>query len=291
MNKRWLVTLVAMLCAFVPRAHAQETEFPRDLHGLWWEPSDPGWAIAMFDHQVAMSSAHLVYDTEGMPTWVVTPRLDCFRDQPPFLGITCGGALYRVTGSWFGASSFRAADVVIDQVGEWEGNFSVPLYGGNGPDLRRALSFSYSIDGQPFGANGLRSMQIQVIDPDGPLLWRDGRYSGLWSNPDEPGWGVGVFVQNNTLFATLLVHGPDRQPRWYVVSANAPEFDDRPDRIFEGLVYETRGYPRGSGLFGASELLLVGRASLHFGAEVNDPASLRYSINGVQVSRTIVRPD
>jgi hypothetical protein len=35
----------------------------------------------------------------------------------------------------------------------------------------------------------------------------------------------------------------------------------------------------------------VGSASVHFGISRDDPAQLRYSIDGVQVSKTVTRPD
>ena len=294
MNKRWLLTLTIVLGAYVQSAWAQQNqnpELPRDLHGLWWQPADPGWAIAMFDHPSAMSSALLIYDNEGMPTWLVSPTLDCYRDMPPWVIDHCGGALYRVMGPWFGAPTFRAAEVVVNEVGEWTGPFAYPLVGGVGPNLQRTLYPLYTIDGVTFVGSGMKPMMVQAIDPSAPSLVYDGRYAGLWGNPDESGWSIGIFVQNNSLYATLLVHGPDRQPRWYVVIANASAYDPRPDRIFEGDVFETRGYPRGLGRAGSSQVRQVGRASLHFGAGPSDPASLSYSIDGVQVSKTIVQPD
>ena len=289
MNKRWIFTLLAMFGACVQGAWAQNPELPRDLHGLWWQPTDPGWATAVFDHPSAMSSALLTYDWDGKPTWLVAPRLACHRDTPPWLNVECDGAMYKVTAPWFG-ESFRTQEVRVREVGEWRGNFRVPLFGGTGPDLRRILYLSYTIEGVTTIGQGDRPMRIQAIDPSGDFNWLDGRYSGLWGHPDESGWGVGIFVQNNDLYATLFVHGPDREPRWYVVSAKASDYDDRPDRIFEGNVFETRGYAQTRFPLGATQLLWVGRASLHFGAGADDPASLSYSIDGVQVSKTIVRP-
>jgi hypothetical protein len=291
MDKRWLVTLIVALGVSAPSVWAQEQnpELPRDVHGLWWDPADPGWATAMFDHPSAMSSALLIYDHEGTSTWLFAPRLACYRDQPPWINFLCDGPMYRVTGPWFG-STFRASEVEVEEVGVWSGSFQAPLFGGVGPDLRRSLFLANSIRGVIDREHGQNPMEIQRIDPNASFLWQDGRYSGLWGDPDESGWGIGIFVQNNALYATLLVHGRDRQPRWYVVVANASPYDLSPDRTFEGAVFETRGYPSDMRLAGLSHVRQVGLASLHFGAEPGDPASLSYSIDGVQVSMTIVRP-
>jgi hypothetical protein len=35
----------------------------------------------------------------------------------------------------------------------------------------------------------------------------------LWINPSESGWGISVYHQGATLFASLFVYGPDGQPK------------------------------------------------------------------------------
>jgi hypothetical protein len=291
MKKQWFLTLLVAFGLFAPVAHAQQdAELPRDLHGLWWQPGDSGWAAAMFDHTDFMSSVLLVYDLDGRPIWYTAPKLDCFRKEPPWLNFQCDGAVYRVTGSYFGATSWRAADVTIRNVGRWSGYFYTPLFGGVGPDLHRSLDLTYSTDGPSLISHGQRPMRIQAVDPDASFLWQDGRYSGLWQNPDQNGWGVGVFVQNDSLYATLLVHGPDNQPRWYVALAKASRFDDRPDRIFGGDLYETTGWSDNDiALTGAKSIRRVGAFSIHFGAEPGDPARLNYSVDNIHVSKSIVR--
>lgn len=293
MNRRWILTLVAALGLSVP-AWAQEQQpnpqIPRDLHGIWFDPGDDGWAAAMFDHDDAMSSVVLTYDDAGVPAWFTAPRLECYRDLPPWVVDYCFGPLYRVTGTWFGASSFRASDVTVKQVGVWDGSFRYPLFGGTGPDQRRVLYLTYSVDGEEKLGNGQKPMRVQQIDPRGNYEWVDARYSGLWGVPSERGWGAGIFVQNDNLYATLFVHGPDRQPRWYVIVAEASPYDDRPDRIFEGEVYETRGFAKGTyRRAGSQSVRKVGTASLHFDAEPFKNATLDYSIDGVEVSKTISR--
>ena len=44
MKKCWLVTFVVAFGCFAQGALAQERnqEFPRDIHGLYWQPADPG---------------------------------------------------------------------------------------------------------------------------------------------------------------------------------------------------------------------------------------------------------
>jgi len=296
MKKCWLVTFVVAFGFFAQGALAQERnqEFPRDVHGLWWQPADPGWATTVFDHETAMSSALLLYDHEGRPIWFFSPRLDCARETPRDILVGCFGAMYRVTGPWFGEPTFRPDLVRAEAVGEWSGGWAAPLFGGVGPDSRRTLYILYTINGTTIRMGGGTPMLVQVIDRDAPLLYLDTSHSGLWGNPNERGWGVGLFQQGNKLTATLFIHGRDGQPRWYVVNATAPEFFDVTvgppfNRLFEGEVFETRGHPWGVVTTEQYSARRVGSASLRYGATAADGASLRYSIDGVEVSKTIFR--
>ena len=266
-----------------------DPEFPRDLHGLWWQPADPGWATAVFNHRVAMSSVSLLYDGEGKPTWLVSPRLDCTRDMPPWLNVRCNGPTYRVMASWFG-ETFRPSENTVTEVGDWRGHFLLPLFGGIGPTPRRQLFLGYSLDGDDFLGDGMQPMQVQIVDPKVDYHYMDGRYSGLWWKADESGWGVGLFQQGDKLVATLFVHGRDRKPRWYVVNMSQAGYETGDDRLFEGDVYETRGHPSGQVSNETFTARVVGRASIQFGMDPGyDSAQLRYSVDGVQVNKTIVR--
>ena len=42
--------------------------------------------------------------------------------------------------------------------------------------------------------------------------------TGLWIDPSESGWGLNLFHQGATVWASLFVYGPDGQPRWYTAS-------------------------------------------------------------------------
>ena len=69
-------------------------------------------------------------------------------------------------------------------------------------------------------------------------------YTDLWwTSPDgsEDGWGVNVIQQDDILFVTLFVFGPDGSPRWYVgpstgYTSSSPGVD-----VFTGILYSTSG--------------------------------------------------
>lgn len=84
-----------------------------------------------------------------------------------------------------------------------------------------------------------------------------GKYTDLWFNPQESGWGMNVVQQLDTAFVTLFVYGPDGKPTWYVApdaqitaigSGNLP--------LFNGALYKTEG-PAHTGPFDPTKVKAV----------------------------------
>jgi hypothetical protein len=297
MKRNWIFALGITLAALAQGASAQTEprfpQFPRDVHGLWYQPNDPGWAVTVFDHSTAMSAALLTYDFEGNPTWFYASTLECFREGFSGLNANCLGPMYRVTGPWFGESTFRNDQVRYEVVGDWEGWWSVPLFASVGPTLRRDFFLTYSIGNALIRPFADQPMKILPIDPDEPLVYYNTSQSGLWVTPTESGWGVGLFQQGMRLTATIMVHDRNRQPRWYVAHMKTTTFllpyEADPGRLFEGEVYETRGHFYGRVSVEPHQMRRVGNASVKFSPELDGPAALSYSIDGVRVSKTIRR--
>jgi len=111
-----------------------------------------------------------------------------------------------------------------------------------------------------------------------------------WWNPDESGWGLVVMHQQDFIFATFFVYRSDRSPYWVTAHlqkvgtgglATAPQ-------VFTGPVYETSG----PGFGGAFDPNLVGQVQVGtatFSSVNVNSATLQYSINGVNVTKTIQR--
>src|SRR5690242_17237848 len=112
-------------------------------------------------------------------------------------------------------------------------------------------------------------------------------FSDLWYNApaeSEAGWGVNVAQQADVLFATLFVYGPDRVPHWYVasnVAATGPT-------TFSGALFNIgSGTWFGAAWAGITPPQQVGDIAFAFDSSTH--GTLTYSVNGVQVTKTIVR--
>jgi hypothetical protein len=57
--------------------------------------------------------------------------------------------------------------------------------------------------------------------------------TGLFWNPAESGWGVGLNQQSDIIFVTLFTYDENNQPKWYVVSNCAVATDSCSGRLFE----------------------------------------------------------
>lgn len=82
--------------------------------------------------------------------------------------------------------------------------------------------------------------------------------TGLWMDPIEPGWGLGLAQQGDVLFATLFVYDEARRPTFYVAS------DVRPDAtgLHKGTLYRSSGPWFASDSNQAASLAPVGTISL-----------------------------
>jgi hypothetical protein len=262
------------------------TRFPQDYHGLWWNPAESGWGTSVFDMGGAtLFSVIFVYGPDGNPVWYVAPNVsDCAVEFVPFIDITCGGKMYQTTGPWFGGGPFNPASVSIREVGNWSGDFVGP-FGGGAP--ARQLGISVTIDGATFKRSTLLPQDISG-SAAANYSTTDSKFTDLWWNPDESGWGVGIFHYKSTIFSVLFVYNAAHQPTWYIMSMNETTLPgDKSQRTFEGPVYVTHGTWWLADSFKLQDVHTVGNARFVF---PNDGlnASLSYSIDGNSV-QTVIR--
>lgn len=114
--------------------------------------------------------------------------------------------------------------------------------------------------------------------------------SDLWWNPAESGWGVNMIMQYDTLFATLFVYGADGRSHWYVASSmvgNAAPADQR--QYFTGRLYETTGPVVTSATFDPSAVTVRDVGQVTFEYQRPDTGILTYTVDGMTVSKRIVR--
>jgi phospholipase/lecithinase/hemolysin len=248
-----------------------------NVTGLWWNPAESGWGIN-FNHQGSVVFATLfTYDLAGKPLWLVMSNGVRQAD-----GNTFTGDLYQTTGPAFNAVPFTPIGAAnITKVGTMSLAFS----------SLSAASLNYSVNGVAV----IKSIQPQVFgtraatcQPTQASRNTLTNYQDLWWNDAESGWGVNVTHQDNTLFATLFTYDASGKEMWLVMSAGARQTDGS----YLGDLYQTTGPAFNAQPFtpiAAENVTKVG--SMQFRFSDGTHGTLTYSVNGVSVSKSIVRQE
>lgn len=113
-------------------------------------------------------------------------------------------------------------------------------------------------------------------------------FSDLWWNPNESGWGANVAQQNDILFVTLFVYGPNGSPTWYVASGTTWTGQSASTPTFTGKLYQTSG-PFFTGAFNPANVTVTEVGTLTFAASGANAATLTYSVNGAVVTKSVQR--
>jgi hypothetical protein len=117
--------------------------------------------------------------------------------------------------------------------------------------------------------------------------------TGLWFDPSESGWGLGLAQQGDTVFATLFVYDDAHRPTWYVASSvkdDGRETFAASEPVFAGTLYRTSG-PVFSGAFDprAVSSAPVGTLNVTYTDASGTRLGVQYTIDGIQVSKTLQR--
>ncbi len=113
-------------------------------------------------------------------------------------------------------------------------------------------------------------------------------FSDLWYNASESGWGVNLIQQNEIIFVTMFVYGPSGQPTWYVGPSTAYTGNNNGIVSFTGPLYATTG-PWFGGTFNPNNVTFRQVGAVSVAAGQVDTAAISYSVDGVQVTKTITR--
>ncbi|MBL8523002.1 MAG: hypothetical protein JNN20_04880 [Betaproteobacteria bacterium] len=112
--------------------------------------------------------------------------------------------------------------------------------------------------------------------------------SDLWWNPNESGWGVTLNHQGEVLFVTLFVYGADGKATWYGAPNTPFTGNTAEGASYSGQLYQLNGPPLGTP-FSAGTVTARPVGNVTVTATSSSTATLVYTVDGVQVSKTIER--
>ena len=234
---------------------------------LWWQPSEPGWGVN-FNHQGNILFGTLfTYDLDGSQMWLVMPN---GQRQPDG---SYAGELLRTTGPPFNATPW--SNVANSPVGSMRVRFDTPSLG----------TLTYTVNGTTVA----KSISRQEFSSRPSCMWSafDRSYAtnfqDLWWNPAQPGWGVNITHQGNTLFATLFTYDASGRGMWLVMS-NGEQIGAA---SYSGTLYRTTGPAFNASPWTPNANVAVGTMTFNFVA--GNSGTLTYTVDGIEVTKSIER--
>ena len=254
------------------------------LSGLWWNPSEPGWALAVEQQGDTLFAAWATHDVDGSPTWFfVTANLGLDEDLG---GSFASGSLYKATGPAFGRS-FDASRVKVvgdpstllalgfSSSGETGAGtlYYDPCYG----DYCSYITFT--LTRAAFGVPNRQCFVNRLVAP-GPSA---PNYQGLWWNPSEPGWALHTTHQGDVVFAIWFTYDAAGKATWFSFAAQKSGA-----QTYTGTVYRTTG-PAFSAAPTSSPVTntAVGTATLDFTDRSH--GTFAFNVNGISQTKAIER--
>jgi hypothetical protein len=247
---------------------------PLNAQGLWWGgAAESGWGLNAVHQGETLFVTWYTYDSTGFPTWFLMSALrntngDVYR-----------GDVFQATGPIFGSTPFASSLVRLTTAGSAVFQMTGPdsaffgfVHSNGGPQISKKLSrFAYGTPPQ-CGLSTLPGTNYQA-------MW--------WSSPagSEPGWGLNIAHQGNTLFVSWFTYDSNGRPVWYAGS----NFEQGAQGTYSGRFHRYTGPPYLSGTWDSTRVLSteVGSGTLRFSSP--DQAVFTYDVLGVSQSKAITR--
>ncbi len=173
-----------------------------NYQGLWWNAAESGWGINFAHQGDQIFATWYTYDTSGKAWWLTmlaartTPTGNAYAGTinassgPPFSNFT-GTVASSAVGS--GTLTFTDANT---------GSFAYTV---NGVTQTKAITrFDLATGPQV-------SCTYSATTPNFAAATN---YQDLWWTAAEPGWGLNLAQQGNSIFATWYTYNADHTPLW-----------------------------------------------------------------------------
>ncbi|CAN5317805.1 hypothetical protein BH11PSE11_BH11PSE11_38090 [soil metagenome] len=232
------------------------------FQGLWWNPNESGWGMSIAKHKNMMFSAIFTYDDAGKPTWYVMSSCPIFN-----ISTTCVGDIYKVTDGMSPTAAWNGANLKVSVAGTGSLSFT---------DVDNG-TFKFTLN----GVAGTKTISRQPLS-NGAAPAVD--YTDLWWNPNESGWGIALNQQSNIIFATWYAYDSTGKAVWYVVS-NCTVVGT----ACTGDLYTVTGGVSLTQAWSSANVAPAKVGSATFTFTDSSSGSMKYTINGVEQTRTISR--
>lgn len=243
----------------------------RDNHtGTWWNPTESGWGLLIFDYGNTLVPVWYTYGADGRAEWYLVSGAEPQPDG------SFEGPVVRFTGVPFSQIMGTAND---------PGN----VIGSARLSFREdgRADFGYSI-GQIE-----QTRLIERLDFGIPVncafsaapLSEASNYTAFWWNPTQSGWGVTLTHYGDDIFLAWFTYDSQRRPQWLVASPASLQADGS----YSGALYRAGSGVPFDQIDGPVDnaLEVVGEVALRF--QDGAHAEMTYTLDGISQTRAIER--
>ena len=249
---------------------------PPNYEGLWWNSpagSESGWGINLAHQGGTIFATWFTYDQTGKAWWLTMTA------QQTLTG-SYTGTLFRNSGPPYTAVPFNPALVFNAVVGTGTLTFT-DLNDGTFAYTVNGIAQTKTITRQVFGQLPTCTYAIQT---DLTLAYN---YQDLWwAAPagSQPGWGVNLTQQGETIFATWFTYDLDKSPLW--LSVTAPQ---TAPGTYSGTLYRTTGPPFDATPFLPAAVAATAAGTATFTFTDGNTVTFNYTVDGVSQTIAITR--
>ncbi len=249
---------------------------PANYEGLWWNSpagSESGWGMNLAHQGNTIFTTWFTYDQAGKPWWLTMTA------QQTLTG-SYSGTLYQNTGPAYNSLPFNPALVRGVVVGTGTLTFT-DLNDGTFAYTVNGITQTKTITRQVFGQLPTCTFGIQT---DLTLAYN---YQDLWwAAPagSQPGWGINITQQGETVFATWFTYNLDQTPLWFSVTAPLTAA-----ATYSGTLYQTSGPAFNSVPFLPADVTATAVGTATFTFTDGNTGTFAYTIADVAQTAAITR--
>ena len=263
-------SISAALIALPQPANTQSTT--ANLTTIWWTPTESGWGLNLSEQGMTLFAAWYTYSDDGKALWLT------------------GQFGKQANGSWTGPV-FRTAGTAFDKITGPAATGTTQIGTATlTPNADGTMQFAYTLG----TTTQTKKVERFVFGSAVPTCTSTTasrasatNYQDIWFNEPEPGWGMSLTHQGNTIFAAWYTYRADGTPQWLsaAVTQNATT-----STKFSGALFRTAG----------TSLAQINGAAATTGAAANvgnveftfsdgQTASMAYTLDGITQTKPLKR--
>ncbi len=158
-----------------------------DYSGLWWDPSKGGQGVSIFQNQNSICGAWYLYDSSGKDMWLV------------FTGVLSPGSTFTAQLLQYTGPALGTPWDINQVKSSNKGTVTLAF------NTDTSITMNYTVN----GISGTLNLEPFAND-----------IASMYWDPDQPGQGVGVFMEGKNVYVVWYLYDKDGKDMWVTTGAD-----------------------------------------------------------------------